>query len=35
MLPYGLTVFVLVVSSWKSRRTEAPASLGVNIEPSE
>lgn len=35
MLPYGLTVIVLVASSWMGRRTEAPASLGVNIEPGE
>jgi simple sugar transport system permease protein len=35
MLPYGLTVLVLVLSSWKGRGFDAPANLGVNIEPSE
>lgn len=33
MLPYALTVAVLVLSSWKGRRAEAPAALGLNIEP--
>lgn len=33
MLPYGLTVLVLVFSSWRGRGTEAPAMLGVNMEP--
>ena len=35
MLPYALTVVVLVFSSWKGRRTAAPAGLGVNLEPSD
>jgi simple sugar transport system permease protein len=35
MLPYGLTIAVLVFSSWKGRGDEAPAALGVNIEPAE
>jgi general nucleoside transport system permease protein len=35
MLPYGLTVVVLVLSSWKARGAEAPAVLGINMEPSE
>ena len=33
MLPYVLTIAVLVFSSWKGRGDEAPAALGVNIEP--
>ena len=33
MLPYALTVGVLVFSSWKSRADEAPAALGTNLEP--
>jgi general nucleoside transport system permease protein len=33
MLPYTLTVVVLVLSSWRKRRSDEPASLGVNIEP--
>ena len=35
MLPYLLTVAVLIFSSWKGRGDEAPAGLGANIEPSE
>ena len=35
MLPYALTVIVLVLASWKSRQASAPAALGVNIEPRE
>jgi general nucleoside transport system permease protein len=35
MLPYALTIAVLVFSSWKGRGDEAPAALGVNIEPAE
>lgn len=35
MLPYALTVMVLVFSSWKGLGSEAPAALGVNIEPSD
>lgn len=33
MLPYALTVAVLLFSSWQ-RGTQAPAALGTNIEPS-
>ncbi len=33
MLPYALTVTVLVFSSMRRQRTQAPASLGINIEP--
>ena len=33
MLPYGLTVAVLVFSSWRRGGTDEPAALGVNIEP--
>jgi general nucleoside transport system permease protein len=33
MLPYILTVTVLVFSSLRKRKTGAPAALGVNIEP--
>jgi len=33
MLPYGLTVLVLVASSFKKHGTEAPAILGINLEP--
>lgn len=35
MLPYGLTILVLVLSSWKGRGTEAPEALGTNVEPSD
>ena len=35
MLPYILTVAALAFSSRRSRRTAAPAALGVNVEPSE
>ena len=35
MLPYALTVIVLVFSSWKRQATEVPSALGINIEPSE
>jgi simple sugar transport system permease protein len=35
MLPYGLTVIVLVFSSWKGQGLDAPAALGINVEPSE
>lgn len=35
MLPYALTVLVLVFSSWKELGSEAPAALGVNVEPSD
>jgi len=33
MLPYILTVFVLILSAARSRRIDAPAALGTNIEP--
>ena len=33
MLPYALTIGVLVFSSWKGRGDEAPAALGINVEP--
>ena len=33
MLPYAMTIAVLVFSSWKGRGDEAPAALGTNIEP--
>ncbi|XPV77351.1 MAG: ABC transporter permease [Desulfovibrio sp.] len=33
MLPYALTIIVLVLSAWRGRDSEAPAALGVNIEP--
>jgi ABC-type uncharacterized transport system permease subunit len=35
MLPYALTVLVLVLSSWKAKGTDAPAVLGVNFVPPE
>ncbi|HKK32170.1 MAG TPA: ABC transporter permease, partial [Desulfomicrobiaceae bacterium] len=36
MLPYLLTVIVLVLASWRGQgRSEAPAALGVNVEPRE
>lgn len=35
MLPYGLTVIVLIFSSWKGQGLDAPAALGINVEPSE
>lgn len=35
MLPYALTVIVLVFSSWKKGSSEEPAALGVNIEPAD
>jgi simple sugar transport system permease protein len=33
MLPYALTVIVLVFASWKSRQANAPEALGINVEP--
>lgn len=34
MLPYALTVIVLVLSAWRGkRRSQGPGALGVNIEP--
>lgn len=35
MLPYLLTIIVLVFSSWKSGKSAAPAALGVNMKPAE
>ena len=35
MLPYVLTVGVLVFSSWWRGKTDEPAALGVNIEPAD
>lgn len=35
MLPYALTIAVLVFSSWRERGNEAPAGLGVNLEPAD
>ncbi|MBT8361571.1 MAG: ABC transporter permease [Desulfobacterales bacterium] len=35
MLPYVLTIAVLVVSSWLRGKTDEPAALGVNIQPAE
>lgn len=35
MLPYALTIIVLVFSSWWKGATEEPAALGVNVEPTE
>jgi len=35
MLPYVLTVFVLVISSLRQARSSAPAALGVNVEPTD
>jgi len=35
MLPYVLTIVAMALASWRSRRTAAPAALGLNVEPSE
>ena len=35
MLPYALTILVLVLSSLRGRTTQAPGALGVNIEPAD
>lgn len=35
MMPYALTVFVLVLSSIRGGGSEAPAALGTNLEPAE
>ncbi len=35
MLPYALTVIVLVLASWKGRQANAPAALGINYEPQD
>ncbi|WP_243546122.1 ABC transporter permease [Pseudodesulfovibrio tunisiensis] len=33
MLPYALTILVLIFSAWRGSRIDAPAALGTNIEP--
>jgi general nucleoside transport system permease protein len=33
MLPYALTVIVLVLSSWRKGASDEPAALGVNVAP--
>ncbi len=33
MLPYALTVVVLVLASWRRRGSDEPAALGQNLEP--
>lgn len=33
MLPYVLTIVVLVLSAWRGNRIDGPAALGTNIEP--
>ena len=35
MLPYALTLVVLVFSSWKGSTVATPQALGVNIEPAD
>jgi len=35
MLPYALTIVVLVISSRRGRGDRGPAFLGINVEPSE
>jgi simple sugar transport system permease protein len=35
MLPYALTILVLVLSSLKGRGSQSPGALGVNIEPAD
>ena len=35
MLPYALTIIVLVFSSWRKATSDEPEYLGVNIEPAE
>ena len=35
MLPYALTVAVLVFSSWRRGKTDEPAALGTNIQPAD
>ncbi len=35
MLPYLLTIIVLVLASWRQGSSEEPAALGVNIEPTD
>jgi len=31
----SLTIAALALASWRGRRAEAPAALGLNVEPSE
>lgn len=33
MLPYALTILVLIFSAMRGRSGNAPAHLGINIEP--
>ena len=35
MLPYALTILVLVFSSWRRGVSDAPAALGTNVEPAD
>lgn len=35
MLPYLLTIIVLVLASWRQGVSEEPAALGVNVEPAD
>ena len=35
MLPYFLTIAVLVFSSWLRGKTDEPGALGTNIEPAD
>lgn len=35
MLPYALTIFVIVLASWRRPQSAMPTSLGVNVEPTE
>lgn len=35
MLPYALTVIVLVLSSWRKGVSDEPAALGVNVAPAD
>ena len=35
MLPYFLTIAVLVFSSWLRGKTDEPEALGTNIEPAD
>jgi len=35
MLPYALTILVLVFSCWRLKGSDAPAALGINDEPAE
>jgi simple sugar transport system permease protein len=35
MLPYALTIGVLILASWRRGGTDEPAALGRNIEPAD